>query len=311
MDSVVIPIDVTPRGLAENPVKTLVKYALDNYLPQISAYAFLTSLGTAATVASIYVRPSDLFRPLNEAPLSLKVATPTDLDTMIFLLVYFPLVIILNITHSYVMYTWSESWAEGSQILELNTFIHYLLTFMSILLLYEDKQYMFQYKDLRYFSLLLSALTIFSFIIGIALEIYLVFGNYNLISGIISLYLGYFILINLTLLPECIVIVVKEHNLNMLDRDDEMSIPGDYFSIMEYFEESLGLYGDDTRLHDHTLKRVDEFFKFIGLEELNEMFPPSGFVMEWVRNRFKVADTIDKSFVDFYSVIEKTVDYTV
>ena len=146
---------------------------------------------------------------------------------------------------------------------------------------------------MRYFSLWLSNTIIFAFIVGIIVEIYLVFGTFDVISGIMSLYVGYFLLINLTMLPECIIVIVKEHTMNMLERNAEMSVPGQYFSLIEYYEESLGLYGDDTRLHDHVLGRIDEFYELLGLFELEKEFPPTGYTMEWFKNRFRVADTFD------------------
>ena len=119
----------------------------------------------------------------------------------------------------------------------------YLQSFLSVLLIDDDSQYMFKFKDIRWLSLIFSYVTIMAWLVGVSLEVYLIFFLQDGVSMIMSLYLGYFLLISITILPETIIIVVKEKTQNMLDRSEIWSTPGQYFSILEWIMEELGFYG--------------------------------------------------------------------
>ena len=64
-----------------------------------------------------------------------------------------------------------------------------------------------------------------------------------------ALYLAYAIIISITLTPISLSILIEEANLNLLDRSEVYSQPGEYWSLVEYFDEEFGLYRDDMRLH--------------------------------------------------------------
>ena len=70
-----------------------------------------------------------------------------DLDTFYFTLVYFPAVLVLNGIHIYIMISLSDSWAQGSFILYMNTGFHLIQSFFSVLLVYRDEDYMYYFKD--------------------------------------------------------------------------------------------------------------------------------------------------------------------
>lgn len=86
----------------------------------------------------------------------------------------------------------------------------------------------------------------------------------------ISLFLGYFLVITSSNLPGTVVILIKEATLNMLDRDDEFSVAGEYFSLFEYWNEFTGAYGDDVRLHLYNQQVVIDFLEITGISTLSE-----------------------------------------
>ena len=67
----------------------------------------------------------------------IKWFTVQDWDTFFFRLFWFPAVLSLNGAHTYFMFYWSEDWASGSELLLSFTFVHYLLSFCSIYLVYD------------------------------------------------------------------------------------------------------------------------------------------------------------------------------
>lgn len=176
-----------------------------------------------------------------------------DWDTTFFQIIWFPSVLILNGWHIYIMFEWSEEWAEGSDILILVTIIHLLISFTSIYLVYHYQIYLYQWKDLRFLSLISAYGFLGLWFFGFLFEIYLIFVLNTFIGFFVAIIIGYFLTITLTLIPEALVIVVYEASLNLLDRDSQLSQAGYYFSFYEFFSELLGIYGDDMRL-THFLK---------------------------------------------------------
>jgi len=87
---------------------------------------FIEAVGVYAIGATLVSIVTLLYHPFH----SLRVLKPTqiiiDLDSSIFLIFYFPLVVAMNIIHTYIMYSWSENWAEGSSLLIANSFWHYM-----------------------------------------------------------------------------------------------------------------------------------------------------------------------------------------
>ena len=156
--------------------------------------------------------------------------------------------LILNAWHIYVMFEWSDRWADGSDLLLLGTGIHIIESFASVYTVYNDSRYFYQLKDLRLLSILQAYIFMTLWILGIFLEIYLVFFSNSLIGFIVSLYIAYILIISLTMVPQTLVIIVYEASLNVLDRDPNWSTPGFYFSFYEFACEQLGLYGNDMRL---------------------------------------------------------------
>ena len=63
------------------------------------------------------------------------------------------MVLVLNAWHIYVMYEWSDKWADGSDLLLLGTGIHIIESFASVYTVYNDQKYFYQYKDLRVLSI--------------------------------------------------------------------------------------------------------------------------------------------------------------
>ena len=66
-----------------------------------------------------------------------------DFDKAIFMLFYFPIVVTMNCIHNYIMYEWLSGWAEGSPILICYSIWHYIISYLSIMLAYGDKKFMF------------------------------------------------------------------------------------------------------------------------------------------------------------------------
>ena len=148
------------------------------------------------------------------------------------------------------MFYWSERWAEASDILIIGTMVHFVESFCSIYLVYKYDYFLYQWKDLRFISLFNAYMFIAVWCLSFFLEIYLIFFSNTILTFLLSLYIAYFLIIFITLIPECIVIIAYEASLNITDRNENISIPGYYFSYFELFYELIGFYGDDKRLTD-------------------------------------------------------------
>ena len=168
-----------------------------------------------------------------------------DLDTFFFSIIYFPTVLVLNAFHIYIMIWLSDFWAEGSFILYMNTAFHLMQSFFSILLVYKDSDYLYRFKDLRVLSLISAYFTLLVYILGIILEIYLIYEMQQVAGFLAALYLGYILLIDITIVPESAVIVIYESRLNIIDRNPEeyffLTLDPDnpdglepYFSMFEF-----------------------------------------------------------------------------
>uniref|UniRef100_A0A7S3IG04 Uncharacterized protein n=1 Tax=Strombidium inclinatum TaxID=197538 RepID=A0A7S3IG04_9SPIT len=160
----------------------------------------------------------------------------------------------MNIFHTMIMFSWSNNWADQSVVLELFTLFHYVQSFCSVLLVYRDSYYMYMWKDLRALSMWAAMFTIICYSLAFMFEIYLIFYSRNVIGILFSVYLGYVLLIFITVLPESLVILIEEVRLNILARDETLSVGGKYFSFMEFSLEDAGLYGSDTLLHDYNVE---------------------------------------------------------
>ena len=172
-----------------------------------------------------------------------------DIDSSIFLLIWFPFVLACNGVHTYIMYTWSQVWAEGSFILIIQTVLHYLQSLCSILLIYSDPEYRFKWKDVRFISLSYAWFYLFLVIVGLMLEVYLIFYSNQVAGFLISMYVGYELLVGITIIPQHLAILVYESTGNILERDVKYSRAGSYISIFEFLAESLGYYEQDWRIH--------------------------------------------------------------
>ena len=60
-----------------------------------------------------------------QVPIVESLLNPTDFDSVIFFITWPFIVLILNIFHTYMMYYWTNIWAQKSSPLILMTFIHY------------------------------------------------------------------------------------------------------------------------------------------------------------------------------------------
>ena len=215
-----------------------------------------------------------------------------DFDTVLFLIFYYPMVMALNIIHTYIMFSWSESWAENSQLLLLLSLWHYIQSFYSVLLIYDYGYYLYAFKDFRYLSLVQAYCTIGVYIAGTLTVIYLIFFEQSIAGIVISMYMGYFLLSSITIIPETLVIVVKEKTMNMYDRDEQYSVPGGYFSILEYFEEELGMYGDDIRLHQYYASVASNFIDLTGLTKLGTKWKPAALLETYLKKQFRIGYTL-------------------
>ena len=83
-----------------------------------------------------------------------------------------------------------------------------------------------------------------------------------------------------------LVIVVKEKTMNIYDRSEEYSVPGKYFSFLEYFEEELGFYGDDTLLHNYYASAAKEFIDNTGLTKLGQKWQPAAYFEKYLKEQF-------------------------
>jgi hypothetical protein len=266
-----------------------------------SAYVFL---GVASTLLTILFKPGAHFlRPLVSSSY-----IQVDFDSVFFLLIYFPLVTALNIVHTYIMYSWSKSWAELSEVLLMLTALHYLQSFFSIMLVYDEGYYLFQQKDIRWISLIMAYVNLTIFMAIFIAVSYLVFFNQDLIGIAFSLFFSYFLIISCTNIPANAVIIVKEATLSLLSRDDEYSVPGEYFSMFEYWSEELGYYGDDFRLHDYLKNALSDFIEASGLAALAEKLLIAKYLEEYLkkqfRPRYKYSDWFDDTWLWFKLSIE-------
>jgi hypothetical protein len=111
-----------------------------------------------------------------------------------------------------------------------------------------------------------------------------------------ALYVGYALIISVTLIPESTAIVIEESNLYILERSDEYSRPGSYFSFFEFLAESLELYGDDSRLHDFYINILTESIEQLGiLEALGPILAQYLDFLEWLLDKLD----LDYSLKDF------------
>jgi hypothetical protein len=225
-----------------------------------------------------------------------------DFDSIIFLIIFYPIQLFLNVGHTYVMYQLSEQWAEMSDILLALSFIHYMQSFLCTLLVYDDGIYMFRLKDIRIISMYLAYVSLVLYCVSFGSLIILLFGSQNIEGIVVSLLVGYLLIIMSTLLPSTILIIVKEATENIMMRNDKYSEPGSYFSFYEFMEEFLGEYEDDTRLHDYNQKKVDELLGLTGLVELSNEFLPAKLFVEWVTDIMEMK-TLDQQSSDVYVFI--------
>ena len=111
------------------------------------------------------------------------------------------MVLVLNTLHIYVMYEWSDKWADNSDLLLLGTAIHIIESLASVYTVYNDQKYFYQYKDLRVLSISWAYLFMALWLLGIVLEIYLVFFQNTIVGLIFSLYVAYILVASLTMVP--------------------------------------------------------------------------------------------------------------
>jgi hypothetical protein len=171
-------------------------------------------------------------------------------------MIWYPLVLSLNGIHSYIMYTWLENWAEGSVACLLFTLWHYIESFCAIMLAYNDKRFLFRFKDIRLISLIISWIVLIALFVGVITMCIIITKNTTMTGFGVSLFLGYGLVLNLTVMPMVLFIVVDEQTKNIMERDVKFSVPGKYFSFYEYFLETYGYYGDDIRLHQYFKDRL-------------------------------------------------------
>ena len=147
---------------------------------------------------------------------------PDDPDSKLMQFLYFPMVMILNSLHTYMMYKWNNNWANLSWILIVNTAIHYVQSFFSVLIMSKDNLYLYKYKDWRILSLTVAWTTIGNYLLSIILEVYLLFFSQNVAAFFLALYMGYVLLMSITILPESLAIISVEAKLNIFERNDDI-----------------------------------------------------------------------------------------
>ena len=209
-----------------------------------------------------------------------------DFDTFVFLFAYFPMILILNVGHTYIMYTWSNQWAEMSFMLLAVSAVHYLQSFASFLLVYDNGWFMYKLKDLRILSLGLAQTTVCLWALLFLVEIFLLFYSQDLLSIGVGLLVAYFLLVTSTDLPGVLVTLVKEQTLTLMERSDIYSVPGEYFSLFEFGCEYLGFYGDDVRLHSYIQKQVAAILDGTGFTKLAMKTKWLGYIDSYLRKQF-------------------------
>ena len=126
--------------------------------------------------------------------------------------------------------------------------IHYLLSFFSVLLTYHNEYYIYKFKDLRLLSSVIATSILSTLTLSLLIEVYLLFFSQNIVAIMLALFMGYVLLMSMTIIPEAVSIFFLESQLNIFARSDTYSVPGEYFSIFEFICEALGVYDDDLRL---------------------------------------------------------------
>jgi hypothetical protein len=124
-----------------------------------------------------------------------------DDDNKTFMVIWYPLVLTLNGIHNYIMYNWLDNWAEGSVYFLLFTLWHYTESFCAIMIGYNDKKFLYRFKDIRLVTLVTSWIVLINLFIGIIIMVIIITKNTSVTGFGLSLFLGYALLMHLTVLP--------------------------------------------------------------------------------------------------------------
>lgn len=95
----------------------------------------------------------------------------------------------------------------------------------------------------------------------------------------------------------------------MYDRSEVYSIPGTYFSLLEYIEEELGLYGTETNLHNYYKNAADEFIDNTGLTKLGKSWEPAAYFEQYLKKQFRIGYTFEQFINDSYFFIKQILEY--
>jgi hypothetical protein len=107
----------------------------------------------------------------------------------------------------------------------LGSLYHYCSAIISVLLLFDCPVYLITLKPLRTVFLAIAYLTLIVYSITAAYEFYMIFNEVDWLLVLVSMYVGYIIIVNITLLPQTMFIIIKESTLD-LNANEEFVIVG-------------------------------------------------------------------------------------
>ena len=137
-----------------------------------------------------------------------------DFDNICFKIFFTLIILIANGIHTYIMIVPSHLWCGYSAILIAITSYHYLSALGSICLLFEFKFYMENMQWLRRLFLVFSYISSIIYLVLAVYEVYMIVIQDSLMILVITCYLGYMLLANITILPQTLYIIIKESTLN-------------------------------------------------------------------------------------------------